>query len=176
MKRAFFASLTTVVAALGLVSANAQSVLRAHFAGIDNLAKRDDWHLPPRNWTPLHYAAAGGDVAVVEALIRAGADPRAVDYSGWTPMIAALAKRHAAAANALKKWESLPGIVRMKHDGQMTFEVLGIAGTTCEIEASLDLKQWSRIGQVTLETGRAQYRDVRRIWLPRCYYRAKAVE
>ena len=42
MKRAFFASLTTVVAALGLVSANAQSVLRAHFAGIDNLAKRDD--------------------------------------------------------------------------------------------------------------------------------------
>ena len=42
MKRAFFASLTTVVAALGLVSANAQSVLRAHFAGIDNLAKRED--------------------------------------------------------------------------------------------------------------------------------------
>ena len=120
--------------------------------------------------------AAGGDMAVVEALIRAGADPRAFDYSGWTPMITALAKRHVDAANALKKWESLPGIVRMKHDGQMTFEVLGIAGTTCEIEASLDLKQWSRVGQVTLENGRAQFRDVRRIWLPRCFYRVKAVE
>ncbi|MEE2946830.1 MAG: hypothetical protein VX392_00795 [Verrucomicrobiota bacterium] len=42
MKREFFASLTTSVAALGLVSANAEPVLRAHFAGIDNLAKRDD--------------------------------------------------------------------------------------------------------------------------------------
>ncbi|MDP7048840.1 MAG: hypothetical protein QF721_05255 [Verrucomicrobiota bacterium] len=42
MKRVLFESLTTAVAALGLVSANAESVLKAHFAGIDNLAKRDD--------------------------------------------------------------------------------------------------------------------------------------
>ena len=59
-----------------------------------DLAKRDDWHLPPRNWTPLHYAAAGGDLDVVDTLIRAGADPRSTDYSGWTPLVAALAKRH----------------------------------------------------------------------------------
>jgi len=144
-------------------------------AGAD-LAKRDDWHLPPRNWKPLHYAAAGGDVAVVNALIRAGADPRAVDYSGWTPMIVALAKRHIAAANVLKKWQSLPGIVRLKHDGQMTFEVIGVAGTQCDIEASVDLKKWNRVGQVTLKNGRGSFRDVRRIWLPHCYYRAKAVE
>ena len=91
-------------------------------------------------------------------------------------MVAALAKRHIAAANVLKKWQSLPGIVRMNHDGQMTFEVIGIAGTRCDIEASLDLKQWSRVGQVTLENGRGHFRDVRRIWLPRCFYRAKAVE
>ena len=141
-----------------------------------DLAKRDDWHLPPRNWTPLHYAAAGGDVAVVDTLIRAGADPRAIDYSGWTPMVAALAKRHVAAANTLKAWESLPGIVRVKHDGQMTFEVIGIAGTRCDIEASLDLRQWSRVAQVTLENGRAQFLDARRIRLPRCFYRAKVVE
>ena len=144
-------------------------------AGAD-LAKRDDWHLPPRNWTPLHYAAAGGDVAVVDTLIRAGADPRAVDYSGWTPMIVALAKRHVEAANVLKKWQSLPGIVRVRHDGQMTFEVIGVADTQCDIEASVDLKKWSRVGQVILENGRGSFRDVRRIWLPRCFYRAKVTE
>ena len=113
-------------------------------AGAD-LAKRDDWHLPPRNWTPLHYAAASGDVAVVDTLIRAGADPRAVDYSGWTPMIVALAKRHIEAANVLKKWQSLPGIVSVNHDGQMNFEVIGVDGTQCDIEASVDLKKWSRV-------------------------------
>ena len=157
------------------ISGDLAKVRRLVAAGAD-LAKRDNWHLPPRNWTPLHYAAAGGDGTVIEALIRDGADPRAVDYSGWTPMVAALAKRHIAAANVLKKWQSLPGIVRMNHDGQMTFEVIGIAGTRCDIEASLDLKQWSRVGQVTLENGRGHFRDVRRIWLPRCFYRAKAVE
>jgi len=141
-----------------------------------NLAKRDDWHLPPRNWTPLHYAAAGGDVAVVDTLIRAGADPRAVDYSGWTPMIVALAKRHIEAANVLKKWQSLPGIVLWKHDGQITFKVIGVAGTQCDIEASLDLKKWSRVGQVSLENGRGSFLDARRIWLPNCFYRAKVVE
>jgi hypothetical protein len=140
------------------------------------LAKRDDWHLPPRNWTPLHYAAASGDVAVVDTLIRAGADPRAVDYSGWTPMIVALAKRHIEAANVLKKWQSLPGIVSVNHDGQMNFEVIGVDGTQCDIEASVDLKKWSRVGQVTLENGRASFLDARRIWLPHCFYRVKAVE
>ncbi|MDP7048639.1 MAG: ankyrin repeat domain-containing protein [Verrucomicrobiota bacterium] len=157
------------------LSGDLAKVRRLVAAGAD-LAKRDGWHLPPRNWTPLHYAAAGGDVAVVDTLIRAGADPRAIDYSGWTPMVAALAKRHVAAANILKSWESLPGIVRVKHDGQMTFQVLGITGTQCDIEASQDLKQWNRIGQVTLENGRAHFRDIRRIQLPICFYRAKVVE
>ena len=95
---------------------------------------------------------------------------------GDWPSVAALAKRHVDAANALKKWESLPGIVRMKHDGQMTFEVLGIAGTQCDIEASLDLKQWNKVGRVKFEDGRGSFRDVRRILLPRCFYRVKAVE
>ena len=157
------------------ISGDLAKVRQLVAAGAD-LARRDDWHLPPRNWTPLHYAAAGGDVAVVGHLIRAGADPRSLDYSGWTPMIVALAKRHIAAANVLKKWQLLPGIVRMKHDGQMTFEVIGIAETQCDIEASVDLKKWSRVGQVTLENGRGSFRDVRRIRLPRCFYRAKAVE
>ena len=144
-------------------------------AGAD-LAKRDDWHLPPRNWTPLHYAAAGGNVAVTEHLIRAGADPRSIDYSGWTPMVVALANGNIPAANVLKKWQSLPGIVRVNHDGQMIFEVIGIAGTRCEIETSVDLKKWSRVGQVTLENGRGSFRDVRRIRLHRCFYRAKVTD
>jgi hypothetical protein len=54
--------------------------------------------------------------------------------------------------------------------------VIGIAKTQCDIEASVDLKKWSRIAQVTLKNGRASFRDVRRILLPRCFYRAKAVE
>ena len=157
------------------ISGDLAKVRQLTAAGAD-LAKPDDWHLPPRNWTPLHYAAAGGDVAVVDTLIRAGADPRAVDYSGWTPMIVALAKRHIEAANVLKKWQSLPGIVSVNHDGQMNFEVIGVDGTQCDIEASVDLKKWSRVGQVSLENGRGSFLDARRIWLPHCFYRAKAVE
>ena len=42
MKRVLSASLTTTVAALGLVYAQAEPVLKAHFAGIDNLTKRED--------------------------------------------------------------------------------------------------------------------------------------
>ena len=42
MKRVFSASLTTAVAAFGLACAQAEPVLKAHFAGIDNLTKRDD--------------------------------------------------------------------------------------------------------------------------------------
>jgi ankyrin repeat protein len=89
------------------ISGEMSKVRQLVAAGAD-LAKRDDWHLPPRNQTPLHYAAAGGIVAVVDSLIRAGADPRAVDYSGWTPMIVALAKRHIEAANVLKNGNRSP--------------------------------------------------------------------
>ena len=82
MKRAFFASLTTVVAALGLVSANAQSVLRAHFAGIDNLAKREDAKTLLSVWQLKQTQAfrsealdklakrLGGDDAKQEAAVR----------------------------------------------------------------------------------------------------------
>ena len=42
MKRAIYAFLTTTVAALGLICAQAEPLLKAHFAGIDNLIKRDD--------------------------------------------------------------------------------------------------------------------------------------
>jgi len=42
MKRALSAFLPTTSAALGLVCAQAEPLLKAHFTGIDNLIKRDD--------------------------------------------------------------------------------------------------------------------------------------
>ena len=42
MKRVLSVSLTTILASLGLVCAQAEPVLKAHFVGIDNLTKRDD--------------------------------------------------------------------------------------------------------------------------------------
>lgn len=36
--------------------------------------------------TPLHYAAADGDVATVNALLAGGADPNATAYFGMTPL------------------------------------------------------------------------------------------
>jgi len=41
-------------------------------------------------WTPLILACVKGDVTVMELLLRAGADPKVLDLSGWT------AKDHAA--------------------------------------------------------------------------------
>ncbi|MFJ9541814.1 ankyrin repeat domain-containing protein [Streptomyces sp. NPDC101225] len=36
--------------------------------------------------TAVHYAAAGGDVDGLRALLAEGADPGAVDAEGWTPL------------------------------------------------------------------------------------------
>ena len=51
------------------------------------ISQYDDWHLPPRNWTPLHYAAAGGNLSVIVYLIQSGADVLATDHSNWTPTV-----------------------------------------------------------------------------------------
>jgi hypothetical protein len=39
--------------------------------------------------TPLHCAVAGGSLAVVDALLEAGADPAARDEAGYTPLLLA---------------------------------------------------------------------------------------
>jgi ankyrin repeat protein len=36
--------------------------------------------------TPLHYAAAEGDVTLVEELLKSGANPAVADDNGWTPL------------------------------------------------------------------------------------------
>ena len=82
MKRVLSVSLTTILASLGLVCAQAEPVLKAHFAGIDNLTKREDaktlravWQLKQtqafRNEALDKLARRlGGDNAEREATLR----------------------------------------------------------------------------------------------------------
>jgi len=82
MKRAIYAFLTTPVAALGLICAQAEPLLKAHFAGIDNLIKRDDAKTLRSVWALKQTQAfrnevldklakrMGGDNAQREATLR----------------------------------------------------------------------------------------------------------
>ena len=38
------------------------------------------------SWTPLHFAAANGNIVVLRALLEKGAEPNAQDNYGWTPL------------------------------------------------------------------------------------------
>jgi len=155
-------------------------VKRLASAGAE-VSQYDEWHLPPRNWTPLHYAAAGGKLSVIRYLIQSGADVLATDHSSWTPMVIALANRNIDAANLLKRWQSL-GIANigsravLLYSGQMSFDVFGLAGNRCLIETSTDLKRWSPLGRINLVNGKARFTDRRKILLQRCYYRVKILE
>ena len=82
MKRAIYAFLTTTVTALGLICAQAEPMLKAHFAGIDNLIKRDDAKTLRSVWALKQTQAfrnevldklakrMGGDNAQREATLR----------------------------------------------------------------------------------------------------------
>jgi ankyrin repeat protein len=37
-------------------------------------------------WTLLHYATDRDNLSLIEALVKAGADPNARDHEGWTPL------------------------------------------------------------------------------------------
>ena len=53
--------------------------------------------------TPLHLAAAAGDVTAINALLHAGADPNAYDGdSGRTPLSYAEENAHPQASAALR--------------------------------------------------------------------------
>ena len=82
MKRALSAFLTTTMAALGLVCAQAEPLLKLHFAGIDNLIQRDDAKTLRSVWKQKQTQAfrdevldklakrLGGDNAQREATLR----------------------------------------------------------------------------------------------------------
>jgi ankyrin repeat protein len=53
------------------------------------------------DWTPLRWAAASGHVAVIAALLAAGARVDGADSSGSTPLIVASVGGHPAAIDAL---------------------------------------------------------------------------
>lgn len=54
-----------------------------------------------RNQTPLHWAARGGHVVVIDLLIEAGADVRAEDKNGHEPLAAAVESGQATAVSRL---------------------------------------------------------------------------
>lgn len=57
-----------------------------------------------QGWTPLHVAAAGGNVAVVELLLQHGADVNAVSHIGATPLDNAITySRSQGVANLLRQ-------------------------------------------------------------------------
>jgi uncharacterized protein len=70
-------------------------LLLAHGAKVD--FKADDDGLT----TALHVAAASGAMAVIETLLEAGADVRALDGIRWTPLMHAVAGGRTAAVQRL---------------------------------------------------------------------------
>jgi ankyrin repeat protein len=69
------------------------------------LAKRVEIHATnAQGWTPLHVAAAGGNVAVVELLLAHGADVNAASNIGATPLDNAITySRSQAVVNLLQQ-------------------------------------------------------------------------
>ncbi|CAN5667763.1 hypothetical protein BH23GEM9_BH23GEM9_30460 [soil metagenome] len=70
-------------------------------------------HVPggPSGVTPLHVAAAGGRDEIVAWLLSpdVGADPKAVDRNGWTPLHSASDNGHVAAARLLLDHDAAAG-------------------------------------------------------------------
>lgn len=70
---------------------------------VEELLKRGANVNMEKGWTPLHYAATEGNVALLERLIKAGADVNAQTSAGVTPLMMAARKPSRAAVKVLLK-------------------------------------------------------------------------
>jgi ankyrin repeat protein len=84
-------------------SGNAALVQRVLDLGV-NVAAVEDWF----GYTALHDAANSGDVAVVKALLAAGADPNARTHYGFAPLDVALNHGRDAVATLLEPLTTSP--------------------------------------------------------------------
>jgi ankyrin repeat protein len=73
--------------------ADVVAALLAHGCGEVNAQMDEDVDIFA-GWTALHYACADGHLAVVRALLGAGADPRVLDSQGETPLALAAKGGH----------------------------------------------------------------------------------
>lgn len=72
-------------------------------AGADLSIKRGGSGWPRAGWTALHYAAGFGFVELAEAFIERGADPKARDDEGRTPLQVAAEAGHLEVAELLRR-------------------------------------------------------------------------
>lgn len=71
---------------------NETALMMASLRGLSNWARRlieRGAAVNRRGWSPILYAASGGDVATLQVLLKAGADLKATNPSGSTPLIMA---------------------------------------------------------------------------------------
>ena len=61
-------------------------------------------------WTPLHWAAAGGHKEIAELLIESGADVNKADICGWTPLHWAAGEGHREVAELLIERDTDPNV------------------------------------------------------------------
>ena len=75
---------------------NVVQVLLQH--GVSNIDAKNECGV-----TALHYAAASGELAIVQQLLAHGAAPESRDNRGTTPAMAAMAKGHEHIAALLRQ-------------------------------------------------------------------------
>ena len=73
--------------------------------------------------SPLHHAAAGGQIEIVTLLLQAGARPDTADHRGFPPLVEAARNGHAEVVRALLKHGARSGL-------QDALEAAAVAGTS----------------------------------------------
>jgi uncharacterized protein len=94
-----------------------------HFAGISPIG------LPTRGHygdTPLHVAAIRGDVAMIRALLDAGAEINVNGELGYTPLHEAVEQGHAEAVRVLVERGASKDV--LTEDGQSPLETAALSG------------------------------------------------